>query len=113
MPTRFLRRRSQYSRYKIQPLSKIVAVVFAVLFGYIAWLYTYERDGNKFYVGLAIQVATLLSALATLYVTAYWMILGFITLVLSLSLALSGIWIWALVDTALKKVEWYKNYPWG
>jgi hypothetical protein len=67
-------------------LSKTAAVIFAVLFGFWAWIYTYEHDKTKFWVNLALTIVTL----------TIWSIVA---------------WIWAIIDTANKPADYYNLYP--
>jgi len=79
--------------------SKTASVLLAVFLGPWAWLYTYRRDGWKFWVGLGISFVNVILILATLGV---W---GVVSWIVSL-----GIWIWAIVDVAVKGSEWYQSY---
>ena len=74
------------SRHQHVPLSKTVAIVLSVFFGFWSWLYTYERDKNKFWVnfGLFIVTLTLWGAVA---------------------------WIWSIIDAVGKPEEYFVNYP--
>jgi hypothetical protein len=67
-------------------LNKTVAIVFAVLFGFFSWLYTYERDSAKFWVNLVLSIVTL----------GLWAIIG---------------WIWAIIDMTSKSSDYYNYYP--
>ena len=67
-------------------LSKPAAIVFAVLFGGLAWVYTYERDKTKFWTNLVISVVT----------CGIWSF---------------GSWIWAIIDAASRSDEFYNHYP--
>ncbi len=73
--------------------SKVVAMLLAVLLGFWTWLYTYKKDGWKFWVGLG-------AGLVNFFLTI---------LTLGLPLGL-GLWVWAIVDTATKSDEWYAYY---
>jgi len=70
---------------KGQGRSKTTAVVLAVLFGFFAWLYTYEKDGTKFWINLGLTVVTL----------GFWGLVA---------------WIWAIIDTASKPEAYYTDY---
>ena len=76
--------------------SKGAAVVLAIIFTYWTWLYTHKRDGKKFWIGLGVNVLTI--------------ILGFTVFPLFPLLGYIFLWFWAVVDTAVKKAEWYQSY---
>jgi predicted nucleic acid-binding Zn ribbon protein len=65
--------------------SKTTAVLLAVFLGFWAWLYTYKKDGRKFWLNLGLTVVTI----------------GFYGIIA---------WIWAIVDTARRPQEWYESY---
>lgn len=67
-------------------LDKAVAVIFAVVFGLFAWLYTYDLDKTKFWVNLALSVVTL-----TLWSTVAW--------------------IWAIIDMARRPAAFFEYFP--
>ncbi|MDA8185133.1 MAG: zinc ribbon domain-containing protein [Actinomycetota bacterium] len=114
--------------------SKVVAILLAVFLGPWTWLYTYARDAKKFWIGIGVVVAWIVFyALAvSVFVTSaavcttYSKIIsgactpgvavatGFGLATLGAILAgvvFPGIWIWAIVDTAIKSDEFYENYP--
>jgi len=62
---------------------QVVSVVLAIFFSFFAWLYTYKRDAWKFWVGLVLSI---------LLVPAPF------------------VWIWAIIDVAVKDSEFYDNY---
>ncbi len=78
------------------PKDKTVAVLLAVFLAPWNWLYTYQRDAAKFWVGLALFVVGLI--LAVVFV-------GFVLI--------AGVWIWAIVDTATKPDSYYRQFPNG
>lgn len=65
--------------------SKPVAVVLAVFFGFLSWIYTWEKNNNKFWICLAITAITL----------------GYGSIIC---------WLWAIIDNASKPDEFYSNY---
>jgi hypothetical protein len=78
------------------PRSKGVAILLAVFLSFWTWLYTYKRDAQKFWIGLAVAVVGgILSAF-------------FIGIPIVL-----GVWIWAIVDVARKSDSYYMLYPSG
>lgn len=68
---------------------KTVAILLAVFLSFWTWLYTYQRDATKFWIGLPVSIV------------------GFFLV----GLPALGIWIWAIVDTATKDQSWYVRYP--
>ncbi len=61
---------------------KTTAVLLAVFFGYFSWIYTWEKNKNKFWINLALAL------------------FGF---------GIIG-WLWAIIDNASKPSEFYQNY---
>ena len=61
---------------------KTTAVLLAVFFGYFSWIYTWEKNKNKFWINLALAL---------------------------FGGAIIG-WIWAIIDNASKPSEFYQNY---
>jgi uncharacterized membrane protein YvbJ len=79
--------------------SKTAAILLAVFLAFWTWLYTYKKDGWKFWVGLGLAIVDIILAIVTFGISlAFTWIIGF------------GIWIWAIVDTAMKKDQWYNSY---
>jgi hypothetical protein len=79
--------------------SKATSVLLAVFLSFWTWLYTYKKDAWKFWVGLALAIFDIILAVVTFGVSfVFTWIFTF------------GVWIWAIVDTALKKDEWYSSY---
>ncbi len=64
---------------------KTVAVILAVLCGLWTWCYTYRKDAWKFWLNLALSVVTL----------GIWGIVA---------------WVWAIIDTARRPVEFFANF---
>jgi hypothetical protein len=85
--------------YKEKSKHKEVSLVLAVFLSFWAWGYTLEKDWWKFVVGLAAGIA-----LAFLHVYT-----DMIPLVMLVAIN-SAVWIWAIVDVAIKKDEWYRSY---
>ena len=72
---------------------KTVALILAVFTGHFTWLYTYERDQQKFWIGLGV-----------------WL-MGFVLLFFLVGIfAWLGVWIWSIVDVAQRSEEWYATY---
>lgn len=72
--------------------SKGLAIALAVLLGPWTWLYTYEKDWWKFWVGMALDA---LAVVALLFLAP----VGWIP-----------VWIWAIVDVMLKRQHFYDHY---
>lgn len=79
--------------------SKTASVLLAVFLAFWTWLYTYKKDAWKFWVGLGLSILLIIIGIATAG-TSY-----VVTWIISL-----GIWIWAIVDAAVKNSEWYNSY---
>ncbi len=84
---------------KTKKRSKAASVLLAVFLSYWTWLYTYKKDTWKFWLSFALIVANIILIIVTfgIWLIVAWLIIG-------------GIWIWAIVDTAVKNDEWYENY---
>jgi hypothetical protein len=78
------------------PHSKGGAILLAVFLTFWTWVYTYKRDAWKFWTGLVLGFVGVVTA---------FILIGFIILF--------GVWIWAVVDTAIKPEAWYQHYPNG
>jgi hypothetical protein len=75
---------------------KTVAILLAVFLGHWTWLYTYQKDQQKFWI-----------------TTGLW-ILGLVLLIVFVGFfLLLGIYIWAIVDVAQKPQSYYSNFPNG
>jgi len=70
------------------PKDKTVAVLLAVFLGIWTWVYTYQKDSDKFWFNLILSVITL----------GIWGIVA---------------WIWAIVSAASRTPDFYRNYPNG
>jgi len=79
--------------------SKVASVLLAVFLGFWTWLYTYREDGWKFWVGLGVSIGNFVLTLLTLGI---WVLVAIP--------AGLGIWIWSIVDTAVKTDDWYASY---
>lgn len=77
-----------------RPKSKETAIVLAVLLSYWTWIYTWNEDWQKWIIALLFPpVAFILNK--SIYI--FYLI----------SL---GVWIWAIIDRAVKPREQYQNY---
>ena len=101
--------------------SKVASILLAVFLGFWTWLYTYKKDGWKFWVGLGFGLigGILLVVLVGLWISSgisstsdlTATFFGLFIIASIFSLVESAIQIWAIVDTAIKKSEWYDKYP--
>lgn len=71
---------------KKQPKDKTVAILLAVFLGFWVWIYTWEKDQWKFWLGLGVTIVTL-------------------------GIAGIAFQIWAIVDAASRPNEFYQYYP--
>jgi len=76
------------------PRSKGVALVLAVAASFLTWLYTYQQDKTKFWWGFGL---TLAGGVLSLFFVGIVMIFG--------------VWLWAVISTALKPEEAFRVYP--
>jgi len=110
--------------------SKNTAVMLAVSLSWLTWLYTYKKDAWKFWFGLGLGTVSIglicvyiikafedamnmvdqamagsLSETQLVGSTSGWSTWGTIA-----SVVVFGIWVWSIVDTAIKSREWYNSY---
>lgn len=93
--------------------NKAVAVVLAVFLGHWTWLYTFQKDAGKFWIVLSSWIAFILYSMIAF--AEGWLepstsvdLGGSLAAILLLSVA--GGWVWAIVDSAARKEEWYLSY---
>ena len=75
---------------------KTAAVIMAALFGPFTWLYTVRKDYWKFLTWMSALLGAVLVGHPVL-----------------LQLSVIAVWLWAILDTALKPFDWYKTYPYN
>jgi hypothetical protein len=95
---------------------KTVAILLAIFLGFWTWLYTYEKDKNKFWISLGVIPLGILICFAP--VAAYNSSASgspdaIIATFAILWLALVGIHIWSIVQSVSRSNVWYSNYPNG
>jgi hypothetical protein len=112
----------------IQPnKSKTVALLLAVFLGSATWLYTYETDKKKFWIGAPIEYGLMFvwmfvflavigfsSAMESTNSDSAAIPLGFIFLMLgqfAVIFAHWGIRIWSIVNTVRRPDIFYANFP--
>jgi hypothetical protein len=100
----------------------VASILLAVFLSCWTWLYTYKKDGWKFWTGLGISLAIGIIGTVIVWVNfannlnTYgdlpdsFLVQFLIFYVVALIVGI-GLWIWAIVDTAIKSNEWYDNYP--
>lgn len=88
--------------YKEKSKNKEVALLLAVFLSLWTWLYTAEKDWWKFCVGLVVS----LGASFLVFYLEENIYVPFIVL----PAVNCTVWIWAIVDVAIKKNEWYHSY---
>jgi hypothetical protein len=84
---------------KEESKNKEVSLLLAVFLSLWTWLYTAEKDWWKFVVSFVVGIAR-----AVLHVKT-----DLIPLVMLPAINIA-LWIWAIVDVAIKKNEWYRSY---
>jgi hypothetical protein len=93
--------------------SKVVSILLAVFLppGYWAWLYTYKRNWWKFWLGLILS--GLPSLLAAVFLVFYISNVSWLpdNVIIALAYILPFmVWAWAIIDSIIKKNEWYAQY---
>jgi hypothetical protein len=105
----------------VNPKSKTASILMAVFLGFWTWLYTYKKDHWKFWVSLGVSLVLGLG----LGIFMSWLVIaglnsfnsvdasaiGFIIVYVLAIIVSFGLWVWAVIDTAIKKDEWYTRYP--
>ena len=104
--------------------SKTVAVVLAVFLGFWAWLYTFKNNSLKFWITLGVfgVVFIITSAYSCSIITDSMNYGGygtnyfggsFIGFIIFTNIINFGVWVWCVVDNAIKPESFYRNYPNG
>ncbi len=99
------------------PGNKSTALLLAVLFGPAVWLYTYSKNAAKLWISfgltaiyLAVLVIVLSNAPDILFSFRDFALNSRAGVFLVLKLAFwTAIWAWAVIDTVIKKKEWYES----
>jgi riboflavin transporter FmnP len=81
--------------------TKMSAVFLAIFLGIFAWLYTIKKSAAKFIVGFFVPFGVFSIYLMTNLIVFLWLFF----------LASFAMWLWALIDTAIKPETFYTNYP--
>ncbi len=101
---------------------KIVAVLLAIFFSFWSWLYTYGKNKNKFWIAcVALSVMYIVIIFYTFYIIAGSISYsGFndlffgeslVGLNIFVNILGFGIWVWSIVDNAVKPNNFYEKYP--
>jgi hypothetical protein len=102
------------------PKNKTGSILLAVFLGFWTWLYTYKKDGWKFWLSLSLTaLGMMVMALTTVIILAKldnvkmptdpitaWLTAWLIAYAITV-----GLWVWGILDTATKNAAWYANYP--
>ena len=78
--------------------SKSFAIILAIFFSYFSWIYTYRRNGLKFWIAF-----WGCSAVIGIFVHFYGE--------LFIYFGVFAVWIWSLIDNLVKPNSFYDNYP--
>jgi uncharacterized OB-fold protein len=76
---------------------KTVAILLAIFLSFWTWLYTFERDRQKFWIGLIVGIASF-------FLGIFLLVTFFVPF---------GIWIWSIIDVCQKPESYYRMYPNG
>lgn len=101
--------------------SKVASILLAVFLSFWTWIYTYKKDGWKFWVGLALAFLPGI-IVYSIFLTSFMSYpydtpipdatgIAFVLSIMGVSVIGFGIWIWTIVDTAIKSDDWYRRYP--
>ena len=99
--------------------SKTVSILLAVFLGYWTWLYTYKKDHWKFWLSLGLSsLSAIVVVVAIIWGVAdgfssnsVWIVLIIVNVLISI--VSCGLWVWSIIDAAIKKDEWYSGYYLG
>ncbi|MBA7680782.1 hypothetical protein ES703_89103 [subsurface metagenome] len=99
--------------------NRTAAVVLAVFFNYLSWLYTYKRSRIKFWIALSISMIWNFLYFVSIFGTISdkqsinYYFANYGTWAWLASFFGIGVWIWAIIDNATKPNSFYENYPKG
>ena len=123
-------------KVQTQPVkSKTVAIVLAVFLSFSSWLYTYEKNKRKFWIGFGVSLTRIASGITAFIVVLRPFVsdifikqatgaslaniraiigapgVGLVIWIWVLSLASLGIWIWGIIDNSIRSISFYDDYP--
>jgi len=82
---------------------KKIAILLAVLTGFLTWIYTFEEDKNKLWIALGITAVNVITVVpAMMFTFGLWI---FPAMLISF-----GVWVWSLADVIMKDDKWYDKY---
>lgn len=81
--------------------TKISAVLLVIFFGIFGWLYTVKKSAGKFIVGFFV-----LLGIFSIYLMWSNVIILFMFYIASFAM-----WVWAIVDIAIKPEIFFTEYP--
>jgi hypothetical protein len=93
--------------------SKGVAIAFAVFFSYWSWIYTWKQDWPKFVIGFTVNILGAF-LLATIFYNLHRIGLGLdpdFCYPAGYGITTVAVWVYAIVDRAVRPTEKYENYP--
>jgi hypothetical protein len=77
--------------------NKTSAIILAIFVGFFAWLYTYKKSAWKFWLALGITIV---------FTIIYYTIFPIPLIIVGI-----GIFLWVIIDTAIKPNSFFTNYP--
>ncbi len=106
----------------LSPKSKAVAVVLAIFFGFWSWLYTFKKDQLKFWIFLGILITMIIcyisyacSSIADTLTDPYFNMSSYESNINTFANWISAVsvigWLWALIDSIRRPLNFYLNYP--
>ena len=78
---------------------KSIAIFLAIFTSFFSWLYLYEKNTIKFWLGIIITICGYIFFKNTLYPISY---MGILVIVL--------IWLFAIIDVTIKDKEYYNSF---
>ena len=100
-----------YARYPRRPRSQVVAILLAIFLAHIAWLYTYDKDRAKFWLAFSVSTVGSVFGILSELVTESSAGVALVGLELLFGLVVFGIYVWVIIDVAIRGSEWYRGYP--
>ncbi len=107
---------------RVSAKSKTVSVILAVILSFWTWLYTYKRDGKKFWIAISASIflsvlfysifflsGHTLTSTTFIYAESEFSTIMFAGMILA-QLTSFAIRVWAIIDTAVKPQYWYDHY---
>jgi hypothetical protein len=76
--------------------SKNIALILAIFFSFWAWLYTFKKDGIKFFLSLVVAV-----------ISSWFIFEDTMTELYAVPVLL---WLWVVIAAVTRKSEWYAQY---